>query len=308
MAAELRFGYGRDWLDEALAGARPADGAGRGRATGRAHAARARSTGPGGRRDRRDARPREPGRTPRRRARARRRRPRPPCRRGRRRAGPGIERNGPDRHRAGIGPGIGRGDPVVTQGDTGPFVPASTTKLLTTTAALAALGPDHTFTTRTVLAGRRLVLVGGGDPYLASRPTAPGQPAAYPPRADVASLADLTAEGLRERGVRTVSVGYDDGLFSGPAASPTWEPSTSPTRSSPPSPRCGSTAGAPRSGFGAGRGPVAVRRPGLRRRPAPGGHRRPRLRSPSDPRPAAPRRSPPSPAPRSTRSSSTSST
>ncbi len=218
-----------------------------------------------------DARPRGPRRTPRRRPRARRRRPRSPRRRRRRRAGPGIG---------------SQGDPDVTQGDAGPFVPASTTKLLTTTAALAALGPDHTFTTRTVLAGRRLVLVGGGDPYLASRPTVPGQPAPYPPRADVASLADLTAEGLRERGVRSVSVGYDDGLFTGPAASPSWEPSYLPDQVVAPITSLWVDGGRPRSGFGRVEDPAqyaarvfadALRREGigvrgaLAERPAPDG-------------------------------------
>ena len=45
-------------------------------------------------------------------------------------------------------------------------------KLLTTTAALEVLGPDHRFTTtRRGRAGRdAIVLVGGGDPLLASAP------------------------------------------------------------------------------------------------------------------------------------------
>ncbi len=54
-------------------------------------------------------------------------------------------------------------------------MPASTTKLLTTTAALATLGPEHVFETDVVSEGRRrIVLVGGGDPLLAGRKVGQG--------------------------------------------------------------------------------------------------------------------------------------
>ena len=67
-------------------------------------------------------------------------------------------------------------------------MPASTLKLLTTTAALEALGPDHTFATRVVADGRRsLTLVGGGDPFLAGK-----RPTTGPSRGD-ASLQTLAA-------------------------------------------------------------------------------------------------------------------
>ncbi|MGA8258405.1 MAG: D-alanyl-D-alanine carboxypeptidase/D-alanyl-D-alanine-endopeptidase [Nocardioides sp.] len=119
--------------------------------------------------------------------------------------------------------------PYFTRG-TGLATPASTTKLVTATAALLALGPDHRFTTSVVAeAGRRgvprIVLVGGGDPYLMRTPRQPdGSPWPYPVRADLRSLAIDTADGLRENGVRRVSVGYDTSLFSGPAINPDWEP------------------------------------------------------------------------------------
>ncbi|MGH3363007.1 MAG: D-alanyl-D-alanine carboxypeptidase, partial [Nocardioides sp.] len=101
----------------------------------------------------------------------------------------------------------------------GTTMPASTTKLLTTTAALAALGPDHVFETRVVSAGRRIVLVGGGDPLLAGRKAAGNT---WPERADVATLARATARQLRQHGRRTVRLAYDDTLFSGPAENPHW--------------------------------------------------------------------------------------
>jgi serine-type D-Ala-D-Ala carboxypeptidase/endopeptidase (penicillin-binding protein 4) len=103
----------------------------------------------------------------------------------------------------------------------GSFTPASTLKLLTTTAALAALGADHRFTTKVVDAGRgSVVLVGGGDPLLdAGRRTK----ASYPRRASLPALAALTVKALRAKGVRTVTLGYDATLFSGPGANPKWQ-------------------------------------------------------------------------------------
>jgi serine-type D-Ala-D-Ala carboxypeptidase/endopeptidase (penicillin-binding protein 4) len=104
--------------------------------------------------------------------------------------------------------------------------PASTTKLLTTAAALEVLGPDHRFTTSVVLDGRgqqrRVVLVGGGDPYLASKPAAKDEPA-YPERADLRTLARETAQALSDQGRTRVRLAYDDSLFTGPDVSPHWE-------------------------------------------------------------------------------------
>jgi D-alanyl-D-alanine carboxypeptidase/D-alanyl-D-alanine-endopeptidase (penicillin-binding protein 4) len=112
-----------------------------------------------------------------------------------------------------------RGPPVLSVG-AGLAKPASTTKLLTTTAALETLGPDHVFETTVVRGGRgRVVLVGGGDPFLERRPPTPG---AWPREADVATLARRTAAALKGRGPGKVRVGYDDSLFSGPAENPHW--------------------------------------------------------------------------------------
>ncbi len=97
-------------------------------------------------------------------------------------------------------------------------------KLLTSTAALSALGPDHRFTTRVVAdrPTRRLVLVGGGDPLLARSPVPAGS--AYPARADLTTLARATARALDRAGRTRVRLGYDAGLFTGPAVNPRWEP------------------------------------------------------------------------------------
>ncbi|MEJ7743603.1 MAG: D-alanyl-D-alanine carboxypeptidase [Nocardioidaceae bacterium] len=108
------------------------------------------------------------------------------------------------------------------------FTPASTLKLLTTTAALEALGPNHRFVTSVVSGARpdALVLVGGGDPLLtAVRPAAPESSPAFPEVASLDDLAAQVARRLRSDGIRTVSMTYDDSLFTGPAANPAWEPS-----------------------------------------------------------------------------------
>lgn len=98
--------------------------------------------------------------------------------------------------------------------------PASTLKIVTSLAALAALGPQHRLTTTTVLAGGRVTLVGGGDPYL-ERDADPE--ADYPERADLATLARRTAAALERAGRARVRLRYDATLFTGPAGSPDWE-------------------------------------------------------------------------------------
>ena len=103
------------------------------------------------------------------------------------------------------------------------YLPASTTKLLTLGVALEVLGPDHTFTTEVVRGQRprEVVLVGGGDPLLASKPLTPAEAeSTYPARADVTSLALEVAERLGGRG--KVRVGVDDSLFTGPTDNPAW--------------------------------------------------------------------------------------
>ena len=122
--------------------------------------------------------------------------------------------------------------PVTFASGSRPAIPASTTKLVTSVAALLALGPDHVFSTSVLLgpsdgaAGARagLTLVGGGDPFLERASTTPdGDAWPYPARADVTTLAGATAVALDEQGVRRVRLSYDDSLFTGPAINPTWE-------------------------------------------------------------------------------------
>ena len=91
-------------------------------------------------------------------------------------------------------------------------------KLLTSTAALSILGPDHTFKTSVVSPKRgQIILVGGGDPYLARKAGAD-----YPKRATISGLARATASRLKQDKIKKVSLGYDSSLFKGPAWNPRW--------------------------------------------------------------------------------------
>ena len=111
------------------------------------------------------------------------------------------------------------GAPVLDDGR-GTSMPASTLKLLTTTAALETLGPDLTFATRVVAARRsQLTLVGGGDPFLLGKRPTDADERGY---ASLQALAAATAHSLKARGVTAVSLGYDDSLFTGPELSPHW--------------------------------------------------------------------------------------
>jgi D-alanyl-D-alanine carboxypeptidase/D-alanyl-D-alanine-endopeptidase (penicillin-binding protein 4) len=97
--------------------------------------------------------------------------------------------------------------------------PASTTKVVTAVAALAALGPDARFTTTVRQVGDTVVLVGGGDPTLAVNEYPSSD---YPRPATLAQLAAGTARALKAQGRRSVRLGYDTALFSGPDMAQGW--------------------------------------------------------------------------------------
>ena len=133
--------------------------------------------------------------------------------------------------------------------------PASTMKLLTTTAALEALGPEHRFTT-SVVSGRRpgrVMLVGGGDPLLARAPAE-----GYPRQATIRSLARRTASALAQQGRRRVSVAYDASLFAGPAVNPRWESSYVPDGVVSPISALWVDEGRSRNGYGHDANPAAA--------------------------------------------------
>jgi D-alanyl-D-alanine carboxypeptidase/D-alanyl-D-alanine-endopeptidase (penicillin-binding protein 4) len=112
-----------------------------------------------------------------------------------------------------------------TAGGSPSAVPASTTKLLTTTAALESLGPATRFRTKVVTgsAPGEIVLVGGGDPYLTDDPLTDDDDD-RPAPADLRTLAHDTAAALAKQGTASVTLGFDDSLFSAPGINPHWDP------------------------------------------------------------------------------------
>jgi serine-type D-Ala-D-Ala carboxypeptidase/endopeptidase (penicillin-binding protein 4) len=113
---------------------------------------------------------------------------------------------------------LGSGRVLYAHNATRGYIPASTMKLLTSTAALSILGPDHSFKTSVVSPKRgQIILVGGGDPYLARKASSD-----YPKRATITGLARATAVKLKHDKIKKVSLGYDASLFRGPSWNPDW--------------------------------------------------------------------------------------
>ncbi|MFE6906883.1 D-alanyl-D-alanine carboxypeptidase/D-alanyl-D-alanine endopeptidase [Streptomyces erythrochromogenes] len=97
------------------------------------------------------------------------------------------------------------------------MTPASTVKIATAAAVLAALGPEHRIRT-TVVPGAtpgQVVLVGGGDPSLTAKKKSPAGSGG-----SLVALAADAAQALKAAGTDTVTLGYDDSLYSGPARHP----------------------------------------------------------------------------------------
>ncbi|WP_425543458.1 D-alanyl-D-alanine carboxypeptidase/D-alanyl-D-alanine endopeptidase [Streptomyces luteireticuli] len=93
--------------------------------------------------------------------------------------------------------------------------PASTIKLVTSAAALAALGGDHRIETTVMLGSEGIVLVGGGDPTLTAHPAPSGERFASLP-----ALADATARALKARGTARTRLSYDVSRYAGSAQHP----------------------------------------------------------------------------------------
>ena len=127
-----------------------------------------------------------------------------------------------------LGPRVGfaavstDGTPIYAAGADRAYAPASTTKVLTAFAALSTIDPGTRFATTVVRSGDGIVLVGGGDPYLSTKPARRVDDRVF--QADLTTLARRTAAALEAAGTTSVTLGYDDSLFTGPDASPAWEP------------------------------------------------------------------------------------
>ncbi len=96
------------------------------------------------------------------------------------------------------------------------MTPASNMKVLTTGAALFALGPEFRFRTRLVRDGDRLVVIGDGDPSLGD-----------PEFGDVAGVADqligMWVDGCQKAGIKSVrELVVDDRIFDRQYVHPEW--------------------------------------------------------------------------------------
>ncbi len=113
------------------------------------------------------------------------------------------------------------GTALWNQGETTPQTPASTIKVLTAAAALLALDHASQFSTKVVRGAQpgAVVLVGGGDPTLSSRPA--GETTVYP---GAATIDDLAAQVRAAGGGQVTQVQYDVSRYAGPGTAPGWDP------------------------------------------------------------------------------------
>jgi D-alanyl-D-alanine carboxypeptidase/D-alanyl-D-alanine-endopeptidase (penicillin-binding protein 4) len=110
------------------------------------------------------------------------------------------------------------GDALYDHGGAVGTIPASTTKLTTAAAVLAARGQAYTITTRVVAGANpgEVVIVGGGDPTLSA-----GKNAFYPGAARLDLLAARVRKALG--GTRPTTVIVDGTLYGGPVYEPGWD-------------------------------------------------------------------------------------
>lgn len=117
---------------------------------------------------------------------------------------------------------VGSDKEVYSRASTVPFMPASTTKVITATSVLTAYGPDHRLVTRVVRdpSGTGLTIVGAGNPLLIDG--VGNQPSDYGETLN--QLAIKTATAIKSGGSTssTFRVNYDDSLFTGPQEAPSW--------------------------------------------------------------------------------------
>ncbi|WP_156755067.1 D-alanyl-D-alanine carboxypeptidase/D-alanyl-D-alanine endopeptidase [Actinokineospora pegani] len=111
------------------------------------------------------------------------------------------------------------GEVLFSQGADTPLVPASTTKLLTSAAALLVLPPADQWVTRVVQGDKpgTVIIIGGGDPTLSS--LEPGKNSVYP---GAAHLTDLVNQVKTTGAVDTVLLDLD--RYTGPLLADGWLP------------------------------------------------------------------------------------
>ena len=108
------------------------------------------------------------------------------------------------------------------------LAPASNMKVLTTAAALSVLGADFAFSTRMLLDGDRLTIVGDGDPALGdpellAESTFTDASGKVHAAMDIDRLLDTWVASLRAAGVRRLTeIVVDDRIFVREGAHPSW--------------------------------------------------------------------------------------
>jgi len=110
---------------------------------------------------------------------------------------------------------VASGEKIFASGQNLPLMPASNMKLVTTAAALVALGDDWRFRTMIGTMGKDLVVVGGGDPNISGR---------FYNDDPVAALRQWAAA-LKARGVTQIAGDFvfDDSLFESTWVHPHWK-------------------------------------------------------------------------------------
>ncbi|WIX81315.1 D-alanyl-D-alanine carboxypeptidase/D-alanyl-D-alanine-endopeptidase [Amycolatopsis carbonis] len=107
-----------------------------------------------------------------------------------------------------------------------PLTPASTTKILTVSAALLSMDPTKRIVTKVVQGSSpgTVIIVGGGDPSLTALPIGTDSPL-YP---GAAHVDDLVAQ-IKKADPNVQKVQVDVSAYSGPTTAPGWEPGDAPS-------------------------------------------------------------------------------
>ncbi|MEU4672460.1 D-alanyl-D-alanine carboxypeptidase/D-alanyl-D-alanine-endopeptidase [Amycolatopsis sp. NPDC023774] len=111
-------------------------------------------------------------------------------------------------------------------GSTTPLTPASTTKILTVSAALLSMDPTKRIVTKVVQGSSpgTVIIVGGGDPSLTALPIGTDSPL-YP---GAAHVDDLVAQ-IKKADPDVQKVQVDVSAYAGPTTAPGWEPGDAPS-------------------------------------------------------------------------------
>lgn len=116
-----------------------------------------------------------------------------------------------------LGSTVGQPQFVYRHNSTDPLTPASNLKVVTTSAALARLGPAFKYRTTLALHGTELVLVGDGDPTLGDPELLAGT------EWQVDTVFAKWAEELKAKGITSLSsVSIDDSVFDQNFVHPSW--------------------------------------------------------------------------------------